>query len=442
MDKAQQIYKKYTSNLTAIYLAGLFLYFVLSAILNYIGLFPLVILAGVSIAVILWKLTIFKVRKNILGVVIDDLDAPLYREVVRTAGLYAQNFYYAMDAEFYVGNIPGAIAIGEAVCRDSALSKKHGYATLPFLAQYYYCMGDDEGLASVCRRFRECRLPRLKTKRVREMTGIINKYEMYLAGDYDSFVRPIDPKIKGTIYPFITYFNKARAALKRGDINSARVIFTSVSASTGNTVFAMLSSRALEAIDSGIDYREAVSGIGGEQIDTDALIKNYIESTKKANKRRTVILMIAAVLLAMALPGSIRSWTREVNERITLRMLDDHYESVEIIEVRPFNINGERSEYTFIADVGDALIIGGRYRNAEGKPEIATYAYCPYADLESEGKIGYAFNNHDNRALLYFAVFDYYDLDSVINEDDYLLCKAYYVNEHTITVVIDDEVIE
>ena len=123
-------------------------------------------------------------------------------------------------------------------------------------------------------------------------------------------------------------------------------------------------------------------------------------------------------------------------------MLDDHYESVEIIEVRPFNINGERSEYTFIADVGDALIIGGRYRNAEGKPEIATYAYCSYADLESEGKIGYAFNNHDNRALLYFAVFDYYDLDSVINEDDYLLCKAYYVNEHTITIVIDDEVIE
>ena len=58
MDKAQQIYKKYTSNLTAIYLAGLFLYFVLSAILDYVGLFPLVILAGVSIAVILWKLTI------------------------------------------------------------------------------------------------------------------------------------------------------------------------------------------------------------------------------------------------------------------------------------------------------------------------------------------------------------------------------------------------
>lgn len=442
MDKAQQIYNKYVSNLRAIYLGGLFLYFVLSAILNYIGLFPLVIVAGVSIAVILWKLTIFKVRKNILGVVIDDLDAPLYREVVRTAGFYAQNFYYAMDAEFYVGNIPGAIAIGEAVCGDSALSKKHGYATLPFLAEYYYCMGDDEGLASVCRRFREYRLPRLKTKRVRKMIRIIEKYETFLAGDYDSFVRPIDPKIKGTIYPFITSFHKARVALKRGELQTARELFSSVSASTGNTVFSMLSSRALEAIDSGIDYREAVSGIGGEQIDTNALIKNYIESTKKAKKRSTVILMIAAVILAIALPGSIRSWTQEVNEKITVRMLEERYESAEVIEVRPLYINGERSEYTFIADVGDALIIGGRYRNAERKWEVATYACCPYTDLESEGKIGYAFNNHDNRVLLYFAVFDYYNLDSVINEEDYLLCKAYYVNEHTITVVIDDEVIE
>ena len=204
----------------------------------------------------------------------------------------------------------------------------------------------------------------------------------------------------------------------------------------------MLSGRALEAIDSGIDYREAVSGIGGEQIDTDAVIKNYIESTKKAKKRSTVILMIAAVILAIALPASIRSWTQEVNEKITLRMLEERYESAEVIEVRPLYINGERSEYTFIADVGDALIIGGRYRNSEGNWEVETYAYCPYTDLESEGKISYAFNNHDNRALLYFAVFDYYNLDSVINEEDYLLCKAYYVNEHTITIVIDDEVIE
>ena len=217
---------------------------------------------------------------------------------------------------------------------------------------------------------------------------------------------------------------------------------SSVSESTGNTVFSMLSSRALEAIDSGMDYREAVSGIGGEQIDTEALIKNYIATTKKAKKRNTVILMIAAVLLAIALPASIRSWTQEVNEKITVRMLEERYESAEVIEVRPLYINGERSEYTFIADVGDALIIGGRYRNAEGKWEVATYACCPYTDLASEGKSGYAFNNHDNRALLYFAVFDYYNLDSVINEEDYLLCKVYYVNEHTITVVIDDEVID
>lgn len=440
MDKAQQIYKKYTSNIRAIYFAGLFVYFVLSAILNYIGLFPLVILVGVMIAVILWKLTLFKFRKHILGIVLDDLDAPLYREVIRTAGLSAQNFYYAMDVEFYVGNIRGAIAIGEAICKDSSLSPKHGYSTLAFLAQYYYCIGDDEGLASVCRRFSECRLPRLRTKRVRRIIRIINKYEMYLAGDYESFVRPIDRKAKGAIYPTATSFNEARVALKRGELQTARDIFSSVSAAAGNTVFAMLSSRALYAIDSGIEYSEAVSQIEGEQIDSESLIKNHIEATKKTKKRRTVLLIIAAVLLAIALPGSIRSWISEVNERITLGMLEEHYESVEIIEVRPFNIKGELSEYMFIADVESALIIGGRYRNADGEWEAATYGYCPYADLESEGKIGYAFNNHDNRALLYFTVYDYYNFD--INNEDYLLYKVYYVNEHTITIVISDEAVE
>lgn len=438
MEKAQQIYKKYTSNLRAIYLAGLFVYFVLSAILNYIGLFPLVILVGVIIALILWKLTLFKFRKHILGIVLDDLDAPLYREVIRTAGLSAQNFYYAMDVEFYVGNIPGAIAIGEAIYKDSSLSPKHGYSTLAFLAQYYYCIGDDEGLASACRRFRECRLPKLRTKRVRRIIKIINKYEMYLAGDYDSFVCPIDRKAKGAIYPPATSFNEARVALKRGELQTARDIFSSVSAAAGNTVFAMLSSRALEAIDSGIGYSEAVSHIEGEQIDTEVLIKTHVEATKKTKKSRTILLIIAAVLLAIALPNSIRSWLGDVNERITLGMLEEHYESAEILDILPFNIDGERSEFMFIADVENTLIIGGRYRNADGEWEIATYGYCSYADLESEGKIGYAFNNHDNRAFLYFTVYDYYN---IIVNDEYLLSKAYYVNEHIITVVIDDEAI-
>ena len=190
MDKAQQIYKKYTGTVAMIRLSALFLYFVLAAVLNFIGLFPIVIPLAVVVAVIVRKLTLFKFRRHITGIILDDLDAPLYRDVIISSGLGEQNILFRMESEFFVGNISGAIAIGEAAYGNSSVSKKTRITSLAFLAQYYYVLGDDEGLASVCRRFRESEYPR-RGKPWKNTENVIAKYEYYLAGDYEFFIKPI-----------------------------------------------------------------------------------------------------------------------------------------------------------------------------------------------------------------------------------------------------------
>lgn len=436
MDKAEQIYKKYKSQVQSVTLTAFFLYLILSAILDFAGLFPLVIPAAVIVTVISRKRVLSLARKHIMGVILDDLDAPLYREVITKSGIGAKNVLHLMESEFYVGNIRGAIALGEAVYANASLSAKLRYSALAFLAQYYYCLGDDEELASACRRFRECSLPK-RGAHIRKTEKVIEKFEYFLAGDYDSFIRPINPKLKGTIYPIVQSFNEARVALKKGDTETAKTVFSALSAAADNTVFGMIARRAVEAIDVGKEYREAVARIECEPLDAGATVAKYITESRKSNRVRRILYIVIAVILIIYLPQSIRSWLREVDERITLGLLDDSYDSVEILDTFSFKINGVQTEKTFVADVGDGLIVGGRYRGDEDEWVTETYAYVPYSELEASGSKIFSFLPHGSSKFLYITVNDYY---STFPDDEFLLCKTYYINDGFVTVIVDDTV--
>ena len=438
MDKAEQIYKKYKLQVQSVTLTAFFLYLIISAILDFAGLFPLVIPAAVIVTVIARKRVLSLVRKHIFSVILDDLDAPLYREVITKSGIGAKNVLHLMESEFYVGNIRGAIALGEAVYTNASLSAKLRYSALAFLAQYYYCLGDDEELASACRRFRECSLPK-RGAHIRKTEKVIEKFEYYLAGDYDSFSRPLNPKLKGAIYPLVTSFNEARVALKKGDTETAKAVFSALSAAADNTVFGMISRRAVEAIDGGREYREAAAQIECEPLDAEATVAKYVTESRKSNKVRRILYIVIAAILIIYLPQSIRSWLREVDEKITLRVLDEHYDNIEIVDTFWFCVDGKRNELMFIAEDDGNLYLGGRYRDENGDFTASIYSVCSLSELDENGKFVQAFFNHDNIALLYFHVNSEF---FYVDEDDVLLYGRYYVGERFITVVIDDEVIK
>ena len=149
--------------------------------------------------------------------------------------------------------------------------------------------------------------------------------------------------------------------------------------------------------------------------------------------------MIWVVILVIFLPNSIRSWFDDVEEQRTCELLEAHYDGVEIVEILPFKVNGVQTERTVIATVEDGIVIGGKYRNAEGKWEFAAYAYCPFTELDENGSFGHAFGTHDNSALLYFEIYDSID---VYPGDDLMLHKAYHIGRGLVTITIDDEPIK
>ena len=438
MDKAKQIYKKYTDNMRFITIIGYVLYLVLCLFLISALLFPLAVALVVPMLLILRKLKLIKFRKHILGVILDDLDAPLYREVIKSSGIGTRNIFWNIQSEFYIGNVRGAIELCEASLKAGAIKKKDLRAVLTLLAGWYFIGGDDEGVASACRRYRELGEPKIKTEQTRRMAKIIANYEAYLSGDYEAILRPTGAKRKGALYPLASSFEEAFIDMKKGESEQARAIFSALAVSAENTVFGMIAKRAVDAIDNGGTYRDAAM-IEFEPIDTKETIDNYVKVSKKATKTKRICLLILVLAFAIMLPGAVKSYISDVDEVVTHAVLEQLYGEVEILDIVSFNLNGEKTEKIFIADVGDQLIVGSKYWNDDGEMMIVTYVRPTYSELEEEGSLIYSFNPRGTSEFLYIKIYDSF---VAVFENDHLLCQCYFLTDNTITVIIDDEVIE
>ena len=438
MDKAKQIYKKYTDNMRFITIIGYVLYLVLCLFLISALLFPLAVALVVPMLLILRKLKLIKFRKHILGVILDDLDAPLYREVIKSSGIGTRNIFWNIQSEFYIGNVRGAIELCEASLKAGAIKKRDLRAVLTFLAGWYFIGGDDEGVASACRRYRELGEPKIKTEQTRRMAKIIANYEAYLSGDYEAILRPTGAKRKGALYPLASSFEEAFIDMKKGESEQARAIFSALAVSAENTVFGMIAKRAVDVIDNGGTYRDAAL-IEFEPIDTKETIDNYVKVSKKTAKTRRICLLILVLAFAILLPGAVKSYISDVDEVVTHAVLKQVYGDVEILDIVSFNLNGEKTEKIFIADVGDQLIVGSKYWNDDGEMMIVTYVHPTYSELEEEGSLIYSFNPRGTSEFVYIKIYDSF---VAVFENDHLLCQCYFLTDNTITVIIDDEVIE
>lgn len=438
MDRAQEIYKKYINNLRFIYLSLYLIFVVISAFLGSVLLSPLIIVLVIVTIFILHKLNIFKFRKHILSIILDDLDAPLYREVIKSSGIGTRNIIWDMQAEFYCGNVRGAIELCEASLSAGVIKKRDLRAALVFLAEFYCTLDDREGISSACRRFRELGAPKLRTEQAKLMVKIIGKYESYLAGDYDGFLRPTGAKRKGALYPLVSSFDEAFIKMKKGETEQARAIFSALAVSAENTVFGMIAKRAVDVIDNGGSYCDAAL-IEFEPIDTKETIDNYVKASKKIAKTKGIYLCILLFVLALLLPGTVKSYISDVDELVTLTALKQVYGEVEILDIVRFNLNGEKTENIFIADVGDQLIVGSKYWNDDGEIMVVKYVYPTYSELEEKGSLSFAFNPRGTSEFVYIKIYDSF---IAVFENDHLLCQCYFLTDNTITIIIDDEIIE
>lgn len=435
MDNAQQILKKYKSRVTVCSLAVFFIHMVIAYTLSYVAptfaLLMLVFLYVFAIRV----LNNYFWRKYISGILLNDVDAHFYRDIVIAGKFGERNPLFTMESEFFVGNVTAAMQVGNAILKNEKLAKKYAPLTLLLMAEYNFLIGDNEGVDLACKRFRELKLPKFKSKRIKHMEKAIEKYEQYLAGDFEAVLRSSGKKRKDALYHLIYSYFEARVTLCRGEKESARAAFAGLAVSTENTVIGMLSKFAVEAIDSGSEFCNFAVLLPNEPIDTDSLFKSNEENRQKTKKGVVIIWIIAAVSMLSLLSSSIRDWQYYREERITFKLLDEHYDNIEILEWFEFYSD----EVMFIASADGGLLLGGRHLDENGEWLANIYGFYPLSDLERDGEFGHAFGNYDNSLQMYFR---FYDGFSDIGYDEVYFNVSYMVDDRIVTVIIDDEVIE
>lgn len=373
-------------------------------------------------------------RKYISGILMDDIDAPLYREVVIAGKIGEKNPLFTMESEFFVGNVTAAMQVGNAILKNEKLVKKHAPLTLLLMAEYSFLIGDDEGVALACKRFRELKLPKFKSKRMKRMCDAIEKYEQYLAGDYEAVLRPSGKKRKDALYHLIHSYFEARIALCRGDKEGARAAFSGIAVASESSVIGMMSKFAVEAIDGERDFAQSALLLPNEPIDTDSLMHSFEENLKKSKRRAVIFGIITAVALLTLLPDAISEWHWRNEERITRRLVKEEYGKVEVLDW--FELD---DEVIFIAESDEGLLLGGRHRDENGDWQANVYGFCSMSQLESGGNYGHAFSRY-NGEQLYFRFFG--DIEGIYYEDQLYQMAIWTDALGFVYIVVNDEAIE
>ena len=301
--KADAIWKKYNSKIKLTNIVFFVVYFALVIVfflLNF-GWAILLLLAGLVFGLI--KVNGFWWRKYIANILLEDIDAELYREVVEVGGLEAKSPLLAMESRFFVGNVEGAISFGEDLLKIEAFAKKNAYFTLLLLAEYNFIIGDDAALASACKRF--CELPQNNSKKYKLQLSCIENYEMFLAGDYEALNRPVGKKRKDALYKLIMSYREGRIALARGDKEKARAILAETAVTGEKTVVGKMSLSILNALDSGSDHCEPVVLFPNESVNAEALHDNFSETVKISRTKLIVSLIILVIALFLYFSGGL-----------------------------------------------------------------------------------------------------------------------------------------
>ena len=435
MDNVRQIINKYRSRLTATYIAVFIIYLVCTYMLAwfaptlvYMILIPLLIFVLRILSNRIW-------RKYISGILMDDVDAPLYREVIIVGKVGEKNPLLTMESEFFVGNVTAAMQVGNAILKNEKLAKKNAPLTLLLMAEYNFLIGNDESMALACKRFRELKLPKFKSKRMKRICDAIEKYEQYLAGDYEAILRPSGKKRKDALYHLVHSYFEARVALCRGEKDSARAAFAGLAVAAGTNVIGMMSKSAVEAIDGERDFAQSALLLPNEPIDADSLMQSFEENHKKAKKRGKVWWIIFAVILLLSLPYVISELQWFVEEQRTVNLIDDQYSDLELLEL----IYLDEDEVLFVAEANEGLLFGGRHFDENSEWQANIYGYCSFDMIEEKVIYQDTFTKYDNSVQRYFCFSD--DVSVMGNQP--LFQSVYWFDDMgAIYFVIDDEIIE
>ena len=346
-------------------------------------------LCYIVIALVGFFATRIIIRKVILSVLMDDLNAPLFRRIVKKGKFAGLQLW----SEYYCGNFGNVVELCRKKLADPKAAKKGRYMYLGRLAAVYYAMGDSESLQAVCQEVEEylkTEKPSVKSKQAAYIK-LFDFYNAYLAGDWETCEKLEERQTKSNLDRMAWVNSQARLALAKGDVDRAKELFEEARQAP-NLCYAACAEEGLRAIEEGTPYGEGLEPLAT----TEDFYIIYLAKAIKFFHRVWVVCCVLLVILLWVSAGlelyakkeaerqealqiqreEERRRKREEYEEKYRVLIENDYDGVKILDCFTLKCGDETADSMIICEADDGLLIVSTYvYKGEEQPQYESQVY-------------------------------------------------------------------
>ncbi|MBE6666533.1 MAG: hypothetical protein E7603_10045 [Ruminococcaceae bacterium] len=291
------------------------------------------------------------------------LDAPLYYELIKQGKSVNTSAVYQIQAEYFVGHYANVIELCNKKLEDRHVERRWRYYLFSFLANAYFNLGEDEKLREVCNKFYAFLASDRKKEKVLKRFYDFPFFTVFVNGNFEACEQYLkQPKKQTPLQRISLAFWKARVDLCKGETEEAKNGFEKIIAEAPLVTYAELSKKALEAMENGGDYREAVAPLAEAENPAPLQPPAIASFFKVYNKVLNVILIVLVCFLAVVF---LISWVLNLDwdphDKAVEVLLEEDLGEVDMLETFDLEKDDFWVDSMFLCKNTEFILVGSTY---------------------------------------------------------------------------------
>ena len=324
-------------------------------------------------------------KKYVYNVIEEDLDAPLFMEILREVGKYDPFAIHQLQLLYAEGRHADVVSLC-AKQLQNPYAKRCKSAYLAYMALAYFSLGDDQKLAEVHEATERFLQSQKNPEKYRRLMPILVFYAAYLKRDTDAceaFFTANPPKMRITAIQ--RYLMQARVAQLKGDTEAAERLLRQVLTEGPNTPVALTAKAHLAAIERGEGYDKAFP---------EALPDPLFPVVTSQKRHRIVKILMrvcligAAVLLVytLVLEGMIERKDRAFREDVRVAMEAEH-DGVTVHEYLALMDGEAVLDALAICSTDEGVVVAALYGHEDDPDKLFCHTLVTFTEEELTGSV-------------------------------------------------------
>lgn len=293
------------------------------------------------------------------------MDAPLYYALVKHGKFCHASAVYQIQAEYFIGNYTNVIALCNRKLGEKRLAKHFQYHYFYYLANTYFNLGEDEKLREICDLFYQKLATERKKDKIFKRFADFSFFSIYLNRNFEACEQHLNKVQKIPLVLADVAFSKARVALLKGETEEAKNYFKKVIAEAPLLHYADLSKAALQAMENGMEYQEAMVPFAEKESPKPLTPPAVASGLPIFQKIMTVILivLIAVYVILMILTRIGDENYEDWNEyyRDVEALVEADYGEAELLDAFDLEKDGFWVDSMFLCKTSDSILVGSIY---------------------------------------------------------------------------------